>query len=227
MGLLQFSTRGKRKQSRMFSHSAVRTTLYKFYKDLRSGRLVAMQGLKSLQFIYRQKPIPVRALLFLHSLTDRQKRLAPDRTYLFATERSIVNVALARILQNETLGGWALNHASINFLERQVKSLKPHLILEFGSGTSTVCLVHFMREIYGDSSSAIYVVSIDQNESYKTSTEQLLNRAGFSQHVQVICAPLREQVIEGVRLPCRIRCPLRNPSFVETIPQSRSAFLYG
>jgi len=76
-------------------------------------------------------------------------------------------------LQNIEFHGWHMCEASLNFLESEIQRLKPSLILELGSGASTVCFHQFLEDLAGR---MFYgrIISIEQDEGLAQSLRERL-----------------------------------------------------
>ena len=83
------------------------------------------------------------------------------------------------------LDEWAMDPVSMLSLLREVLSRKPRLILECGSGTSTVWLAAALRRIGSGR-----LVSLDHLEEYAQPTRDALVAQGFEDIAEVRCAPL-------------------------------------
>jgi hypothetical protein len=99
------------------------------------------------------------------------------------------------------LGRWALGARTINWLEHWLAGLRPGLVLEFGSGASTLCLARFLVDQHGPEA-IVRVVSIDQDASYAAQTRELLRQSGLDAYAMVLSAPLCRQEIEGILTTC-------------------------
>lgn len=90
------------------------------------------------------------------------------------------------------LDGWAMDPISMLSLLRLVMSVRPRLILECGSGTSTVWLAAALREIGGGR-----LVSLDHLEEYAQQTRAALADQGLEGIADVRCAPLVRVELAG------------------------------
>jgi hypothetical protein len=108
---------------------------------------------------------------------------------------------LGEQLKGVKLGTWALGPRSLRILVEMVATHRPGLIIEFGSGASTVALAWAIHSLQSGAGGA-RVVSLEQDEDHAQRTRDLLARAGLQDEAVVIVAPLTEQTIEGVRTTC-------------------------
>ena len=104
-------------------------------------------------------------------------------------------------LSDDLFGGMAMDAEAVNFLEEKIRKMKPNLIIEFGSGVSTLCLARFMYELHGDNFK-LRVISIDQSEEFAIATELLLKKAQLEKVAKVVAVPLRLQDVGGVKASC-------------------------
>jgi len=93
--------------------------------------------------------------------------------------------------------GWALPIETINFLQREIQRQKPDIVIEFGSGFSSVCFSQFMCDLYGKHD-RIYVCSVEQSAEFAEKTKELAREVGMETHIAVIRAPLSIQRVEGI-----------------------------
>jgi len=136
------------------------------------------------------------------------------------TGRNLQNPVLQRTLQSEEMGTWSMSPATLNFLEDEIHKQKPPVILELGSGLSTICLARYLYETHGDGGGT-YICSLEQDTAVIERTVTRLRTLKLEKHVQIFHAPLSWQVIEGVKTSC-YSLP---PSFVGTIATLRPSFV--
>lgn len=83
-------------------------------------------------------------------------------------------------------GGWAMEPSTILHLVRMVEQTRPGLIVECGSGASSVWLA-YAAEAYGGR-----LVSLEHDERFAEQTRQLLHEHGLTANTDVRSAPLTE-----------------------------------
>jgi hypothetical protein len=171
------------------------------WTDFTAGRFVPRLGKKGLRLIYRSGLVPVDWVLRLRNLVPGEDALFPDYGELKGPGRDLHNQFLAGRLADTELGTWSLTASALNFLERQVQILQPRVMLEFGSGISTVCLARYMQELHGDSN-RVYLFSIEQEVRFVQSTKELLKSLQLEKYVQIVVCPLRRQLIKSVEASC-------------------------
>jgi predicted O-methyltransferase YrrM len=135
---------------------------------------------------YRDQPVPLRTILAV-------RRLAAGPDPLGRRSRSqraskISDTGLAQLLGDAPVGGWALGPGAIDLVGEVMRSLRPTLSLEFGSGTSTICLAYFAGIHEGVTEPR--VISVDQDLEHVKRTSELLAAAGLGGRAIVLHAPL-------------------------------------
>jgi predicted O-methyltransferase YrrM len=166
------------------------------------GRVTALALLTAVGRAASGRPLPVWTLTSLRRTIRLEDALVPERnTFTGTAESSLRNPVLAKRLGSLELGGWTLPPATIDFIERVIQDRRPDVVLEFGSGVSTVCLAQFMRELHDDAK-RIYVLSVEEHEKYATATRGLLASLGLAENVVVIVAPVKDQSLGGTRARC-------------------------
>lgn len=158
-------------------------------------------AVEALAFVLRGNPASLRVIRSLRLLDPRSDPLPPRYSSLAPKGSGLVHPVLAKLLADREFGLWALNLDVVGFIGDEIARTKPSLILEFGSGSSTVIFAQLMADLHG-SDDCLRVISIEQNAEFVTETTSLLERAGLARHVRVIHAPLRRQVIEGIETNC-------------------------
>jgi len=171
------------------------------WADILKGKLGIWIAKWRLRAVYRGAPVPLEQVLALRSTSQCENALLPAGWTVRSTAKSLRNPFLSNQLADIELGTWRLSAWTLNLLERQIRHLEPQVVLEFGSGVSTVCLARYMQELHGNLNRT-YVFSIEQDADFAQETMRLLKALQLDQYVRVICAPLRSQVIEGVQTTC-------------------------
>ena len=92
------------------------------------------------------------------------------------------------------LGGWAMEPVSMLALVTEVLRRKPKLVVECGSGTSTLWIAHALRKNGGGR-----LISIEHLESYARLGAAALDEHGLADIVDLRLAPLeRQPVSDGI-----------------------------
>jgi hypothetical protein len=138
------------------------------------GKLLTVWGKKPLNKLWGQRPVPLLALLFLLKIIPESKNvngLFLYRDFNQSLGNGLFNSKLSNMLENQLLGGWSLDVETINYLEKDIKRIRPKTILEFGSGISTLCLAQFLTEIHGKEP-VVRIYSIEQDEEFAKESEK-------------------------------------------------------
>lgn len=85
------------------------------------------------------------------------------------------------------VGGWALQPSTILQLVQAVKEHQPKLVVECGSGTSTVWVGYVLRTL-----GAGRIVALEHDQHYAEQTQWMLVEHGLTNHAEVRHAPLAE-----------------------------------
>jgi hypothetical protein len=160
--------------------------------DILQGRLLARVAYWNLRRRYGTS-IPIEKIAPLRSLTSMEEGFEKliRGAYREQTGAGLANKSLAQAMQKMQVGAASLNTEALNFLEAELKAKKATLVAEFGSGLSTICLAHFMREMHPTGNEPM-VISFEQSPEYAAQTEALLKKFGLEAYAQVIVAPLAE-----------------------------------
>ena len=160
--------------------------------------------LNSARAVFREIPMPLAACLALWSRAvvgdSGSDPLAPPAA-MSRTYPSTSRPEIAAVLEGLPLGEWAMTVAAIDFLLNQVERIRPHAILEFGSGASTLALACMMRRLHGASKTP-HIFSVEQSPQYVQQIESRLRLHGLHESVRFMTAPLIYQVIQNVRTDC-------------------------
>jgi hypothetical protein len=140
----------------------------------------------------RRRRVPLWVLLVVRRVIPLDNAVVPRMRRERALGQHVRNETLAALLLDVELGGWTLPPATIDLLELAVRRTRPEVVLEFGSGISTVCLAHFMKELHRDSDWPL-VVSIEEAPSFAEDTIALLERLEYSDAATVIATPIQKQ----------------------------------
>lgn len=169
--------------------------------DTSHGRFLGVWGLRLLRQFYGDRPVPLGVVRALWTILGRPEALALGGRATNESGRLLHNPFLSDRIANTELGVWGLGVSTLDFLEREIQSHRPHHVLEFGSGASTVCLCRYMHELYGNSNQ-VYVTSFEQDLGVVESTKELLKSLDLGANARIVHTPLREQTIEGHETVC-------------------------
>ncbi len=90
-------------------------------------------------------------------------------------------------------GGWAASEDLLLWLVQRVMAKRPQLILDVGSGQSTVWMAAALRSLGGDGR----IVALDHDERFGAATMDLVRSQGLERWVEVRHAPLVTQQVGG------------------------------
>lgn len=93
------------------------------------------------------------------------------------------------------MDGWALQPSALITLFDLAVKHKPNLIVEFGSGSSTVVLGYAAAEYGGR------VVAVEGSEEYASATREMLADHGLSATCSVVVASMMDTEVDGCRVP--------------------------
>ena len=201
------------------------TVLALFFTLLLGGVLLLARRLAGLQAAQRRQQADLRAVLdqtqrrllaameelLLHSgdrhreLTEamaaQQKSLAHGTDLLLRQQTREVE-ALVQLFQGFTprapmpsSGGFALNPTDLLDLLHLIRTRRPRLVLELGSGTSSVWIAYALQETGGR------LISLDHDAGYAAKTRAALAQHGLTEVAEVRDAPLRPVVLDGRSFP--------------------------
>jgi predicted O-methyltransferase YrrM len=89
-------------------------------------------------------------------------------------------------------GDYALTGDAAAVLVRQVALLRPRVVVECGSGVSTVLVAKLLKDHGGGR-----IYSLDHDPEWAAVTRKFLSAAGLDDHAVVLDAPLVSQIIDG------------------------------
>lgn len=150
--------------------------------------------------IYHDHPVPLFGVYVLDRILPGTNPLMPSPKKQDA--KKLRHRRLADALRDEPLGEWAVGPESLNFLQRLIERTSPALVLELGSGLSTVCLTRYALDVVGPQAGQPLVISIEQDRSQAERTCLLLDQEGLSAHARVAVAPLVRQRVLDVDTTC-------------------------
>lgn len=87
---------------------------------------------------------------------------------------------------------WAISPDLAKILLDIILEKKPQIIVETGSGTSTVIIAYALKK-----NGCGKIVSLENNEQYAQKTQQNISKHGLEDFVQIVYAPLKELPIKG------------------------------
>ena len=127
-------------------------------------------------------------------------------------DRNLVQGDLGPYLDGIELGTWTMGHATLAFIDAELRRLRPDAILELGSGVSTLVVARTLSRIHG-TDSGTRMMSLDQDPAFADRTRALLRSAGLATIATVVDAPLERQVLAGRSTVC-YRLPVGAPDLL-------------
>lgn len=126
------------------------------------------------------------------AVKDRNRKLLIER--IEAAEHEVRSAVGIRPLTRlpVKLGGWAITASFLDRLVREIYLREPSLIVECGSGSSTIVAAACLRDL-GQGR----VVSLDHDEHYAQRTRALLALHDLDEWATVVTAPLRPYTLHG------------------------------
>jgi Methyltransferase domain len=167
------------------------------YVGERFRRTLVVWHLRVLQLLYRKRPVPLRYWLFFRSAIQRICRspnpLLPMENFFRSTGASLPVEELKKLLCHDSLGAWALDGDTISFLWKGMQQDRPKIIIECGSGVSTLVLAKSVAAYRFEPANCASVLSIEQDAQVKKATEARLETSRLTDHVKIFHAPISER----------------------------------
>jgi predicted O-methyltransferase YrrM len=158
------------------------------------NREASKAGLTLLRLRHGQNLVPLRSIQRLRRTVRGRDPLSPEVRALSSS--SLRDAELRRILAGRELGVWTLGPEAIDRLAVVFQSVQPSLVIDFGSGVSTICLAYLASR--QDRRVQPTVVALDQSREYAQLTREALAAEGLDSHGVVVDAPLEPLEWDGV-----------------------------
>jgi predicted O-methyltransferase YrrM len=131
----------------------------------------------------------------LHTLNDLQSRLERDQRVLYRQIEALfwLNQRLPFRLPLPPMRGYAISPDFANVILTLIEANRPKLILELGSGISTIIAGYALERI-----GAGRILSLDDGAEFAQTTRSRLDQHGVSAFAQVVHAPLVPLVLDGL-----------------------------
>lgn len=94
--------------------------------------------------------------------------------------------------------GWPISPDIALFMAQKIEENDYDLIIEFGSGTSTMLFAHMAKTIKKKNGKKIKVVSFEHNEKYYIQTKQQLKQQSLNKYASVKYAPLAKYIYQDM-----------------------------
>lgn len=95
---------------------------------------------------------------------------------------------LIPVFEGVELGTWAIDSVAMDFFWRKLNDIRPNVILEYGSGSSTCLFASWMAK----NNPGGLIVSVDQKQEEAIKTKNRISQLGLSAFVHVIVLPLNK-----------------------------------
>lgn len=153
--------------------------------------------LRLLKFWHQDRAVPLTQIRLIHRIAYGHSQ--PGFSLASMSRNTRQNVLAHPLLAEykPDHSGWALPIETINFLQHAIEQQKPDIVIEFGSGFSSVCFSQFMHDLYGKQN-RFYVCSIEQDSEYAEKTRALAQSMGMDKNISVLHAPLSMQRVEDI-----------------------------
>jgi predicted O-methyltransferase YrrM len=134
------------------------------------------------------------AIVYTAALIDRRTRVLNKLIRAGTAEtRAMTNIRPLFDERPVNVDGWALSAEASERVVHEVMTRRPALIVECGSGTSTLLMATCLREFEIDGQ----IISIDHDSTYAQATRDLLDQRGVADRATVVTAPLASRTIDG------------------------------
>jgi hypothetical protein len=138
--------------------------------------------------------ITVGTMLLTVALIDRRTRAIDNLIRGGTAEtRAMTNIRPLFDKRPVNVDGWALSAEASERVVREIMDRRPALIVECGSGTSTLLMATCLKEFEIDGR----IISIDHDSTYAEATRNLLDQRGVADRATVVTAPLASRTIDG------------------------------
>lgn len=132
----------------------------------------------------------------VNRLTERIRRISKNETQQVEALLQLLPALRGIDVPLPPSGRWALDAQALMRLLHLVRQSKPKMILELGSGTSTIWLGHLCKDL------GIQLVSVDHLGQFRDQTQLAVNAHGLNDCVEVRLAELTDVTLEDGR-ECR------------------------
>lgn len=146
----------------------------------------------------RRQQALLAAIGQLQESSEQQLRRFGKQVYHWGREQTREVEALLQLFRDvaprapmPSSGQWALNPTDLLQLWSTVQRSRPGLVLELGSGTSSVWLGYAVERHGGR------LVSVEHDPAYAEQTRAQLRRHGLARHVEVRESPLQDITVDG------------------------------
>lgn len=113
--------------------------------------------------------------------------------------------------------GWAVSSDFMLYLVRLIDKNNYDIIIEFGSGTSTMAIAKTISRIQSHEKKSIYFISFEHIKKFHKETFDQLEHAGLADNVQLELAPLNDWIAKDGTVQPYYSCEFSLSSLVENL----------
>lgn len=162
----------------------LRSFLVRNYIPFQNAGIARKYGMQPVSLdIWGKKRIQLRKFIQKDNVLIASKRVLKSKG-----ERLPVK-ELQEVFSGTILGDWALDEGSIILLWQKLKEQKPKIIIESGSGSSTLIFARYMQLYCPEGK----VISLEQSKEEAEHTTEKLKSFGLSPVAHVLYAPLDKE----------------------------------
>jgi predicted O-methyltransferase YrrM len=96
---------------------------------------------------------------------------------------------------------YAISKPTLSIIYDYIQTYKPPVILEFGSGNSTICNATWVQQLYDNTKSPV-IYSVEQDEKYIEQVRSTLAKRKLEHLVRFLFAPLTDYTIDNFDFKC-------------------------
>jgi hypothetical protein len=149
--------------------------------------------LRAIRFFGGDRPV---SLSYWIATNSRLNRFFRTKNSLFPTSGEPMPGGkvrvddLRQVLSPYTIGGMRLDVYAIRFLWASLMRERPSVLVEFGSGISTLILASYARKSAVEWNRPVMVLSADQSKEFAAETASLLRKHSLDSYARVFEVPL-------------------------------------
>ncbi|MCK6418087.1 MAG: class I SAM-dependent methyltransferase [Alphaproteobacteria bacterium] len=145
--------------------------------------------------------IPSSELYKLRALLIKQNSLFPPaKSQSQMAQEASGNSLFERL--GYVFHNYSMDPQSLLAIKEIISVLRPRVVLELGSGISTVVCADHMRQLYERDSQGFCYVTVDQSAEYISETRALVDRAGLSDFVKCLHSPVVPYIFGASGFSC-------------------------
>lgn len=152
--------------------------------------------MRILNSFFREKPVPLtywnKFSSLIKYLFPSLHHISPHPSVLESTGESLNILELKNALKGEILGKWSLDKITLEFLWKKILLEQPKIIIECGSGVSTLMFAVYTRVFYEMNSYLPTIISLEQKPEIKKAIEERLKGIGLKNAVKVVYSQVND-----------------------------------